>query len=86
VAYKSLPSDVRTGKRPAVTLVWQLESPAHQRIDCVATTSGDGVVRLCTERGGVREDCGVFPDARSAVRSAFDLERALLGEGWAKIV
>jgi hypothetical protein len=86
VAYKSLPSDVRTGKRAAVTLVWQLESPAHQTIDCVATTSGDGFVRLCTERGGVREDCGVFPDARSAVRSAFDLERALLGEGWAKIV
>jgi hypothetical protein len=86
VAYKSLPSDVRTGKRPAVTLVWQLENPAHQRIDCVATTSGDGVVRLCTERQGVREECGIFPDARSAVRSAFDLERALLGDGWAKIV
>ena len=86
MAYKSLASDVRTGKRRASTLVWQLEDPAHHTIDCVAMTRGDGIVQLCTERAGVREDRGVFPDARTAVRSAFDLERTLMSDGWAKVV
>jgi hypothetical protein len=85
VAYKSLPSDVRTGRRPAATLVWQLEDGAHHTIDCIATTL-DGVVRLRTETAGVREDRGVFPDARAAVRSALDLERTLMSHGWAKVV
>jgi hypothetical protein len=86
VAYRSLASDVRTGRRRASTLVWQLEHPTHHTIDCVAMTQGDGLVHLCLERAGVREERGVYPDARTAIRSAFDLEQAFLGEGWAKIV
>ena len=86
MAYRSLTSDVRTGKRRASTLVWQLEDPTHHRIDCVATTYGDGLVHLCTERAGIREDRGVFPDARAAVRTAMDLERTLMTDGWAKVV
>ena len=85
MTYKSLASHLRTGRRPACTLVWQLEDQARHTIDCVAT-SGDGVVRLCLERAGVREEQGVFPDARTAVRSALDLERTLISDGWEKIV
>ena len=86
MAYRSLASDVRTGRRTASTLVWQLEDPAHRTLDCVATTSGDGLVHLCTERAGVREDRGVFTDARTAVRTALDLERTFISDGWAKVV
>jgi imidazoleglycerol phosphate dehydratase HisB len=86
VAYRSLASDVRTGKRRASTLVWQLENHTHHTIDCVAMTYGDGLVYLCTEKAGVREDRGVFPDARAAVRSALDLERSFMSDGWAKVV
>ena len=85
MAYKSLASHLRTGKRAAFTLVWQLEDPAHQTIDCVATHA-DGAVRVCIEQAGVRQERGVFPDARSAVRSALDLERSLMSDGWAKVV
>jgi hypothetical protein len=86
VAYRSLASDVRTGKRRVSTLLWQLENPTHHTIDCVATTYGDGLVHLCTEQAGVREDHGVFPDARAAVRSAMTLERSFMSDGWAKVV
>jgi hypothetical protein len=86
VAYRSLASDVRTGKRRAATLLWQLEDTTHHTIDCVATTYGDGLVHLCTERAGVREDHGVYPDARTAVRSALTLEETLMSDGWAKVV
>jgi hypothetical protein len=86
VAYRSLASDVRTGKRVASTLVWQLEDRTHHTIDCVATTYGDGLVHLCTEKEGVREHRGVFPDARAAVRTALDLERSFMTDGWAKVV
>ena len=86
MAYRSLASDVRTGKRRASTLLWQLEDTTHHTINCVATTYGDGLVHLCTERAGVREDQGVFPDARTAVRSAMTLERTLMSDGWAKVV
>ena len=86
MAYRGLASDVRTGRRTASTLVWQLEDPAHRTLDCVATTNGDGLVRLCTERAGAREDRGVFTDARTAVRTALDLERNFLAHGWAKVV
>lgn len=86
MAYRSLASDVRTGKRTASTLVWQLEDRTHHTLDCVAMTHGDGLVHLCIERAGVREERGVFPDARTAVRCALDLERTLLGDGWAKVV
>jgi hypothetical protein len=34
----------------------------------------------------VREEQGVFPDARTAVRSALDLERTLISDGWEKVV
>ena len=86
MAYRRLASDLRTGRRSASTLLWQLEDPAHRTLDCVATTNGDGLVRLCTERAGMREDRGVFVDARTAVRTALDLERTLLSDGWAKVV
>ena len=86
MAYRSLASDVRTGKRRASTLVWQLEDPTHHTIDCVAMTYGDGLVHLCTEEAGVRSERGVFSDARTAVRSAMDLERTLMSDGWAKVV
>ena len=86
MAYKSLTSDVRTGKRRASTLVWQLEDPTHDTMDCVAMTYGDGLVHLCTEQAGVRQDRGVFPDARAAIRSAMTLERTLMSDGWAKVV
>jgi hypothetical protein len=86
VAYRSLASDVRTGKRRASTLLWQLEDTTHRTIDCVAMTYGDGLVHLCTERAGVRENQGVFPDARAAVRSAMTLERTLMSDGWEKVV
>jgi hypothetical protein len=86
VAYRSLASEVRTGKRRAATLVWQLEDRTHTTIDCVATTYGDGLVHLCIEHAGVREDRGVFPDARAAIRTAMDLERTLMSDGWAKVV
>ncbi len=86
MAYRSLASNVRTGRRTASTLVWQLEDPTHRTLDCVAITNGDGRVHLSTERSGVREDRGVFTNARTAVRSAMDLERTLLSDGWAKVV
>ena len=86
MAYRSLTSDVRTGKRRASTLVWQLEDPTHHTLDCVAMTYGDGLVHLCTERAGVREERGVFADARAAVRTAMDLERTFMSDGWAKVV
>jgi hypothetical protein len=86
VAYRSLASDVRTGKRRASTLVWQLEDPTHHTIDCVAMTNGDGLVHLCTEQAGIRQERGVFVDARTAVRSAMDLERTFMSDGWEKVV
>jgi hypothetical protein len=86
VAYRSLASDVRTGRRSASTLVWQLEDPTHHTLDCVATTNGDGLVHLCLEQSGVREEHGVFRDARTAIRSALDIERSYLTDGWAKVV
>ena len=86
MAYRSLASDVRTGKRRASTLLWQLEDRTHHTLDCVAMTYGDGLVHLCTERAGVREERGVFPDARAAVRSALNLERTFMSDGWAKVV
>jgi hypothetical protein len=86
VAYRSLASDVRTGKRRASTLLWQLEDRTHHTLDCVATTYGDGLVHLCTEQAGQCEDQGVFPDARAAVRSALLLERSFMSDGWAKVV
>jgi hypothetical protein len=70
----------------AATLVWQLEDRTHHTIDCVATTYGDGLVHLSTEQEGTRQDRGVFQDARTAVRSALDLERSFMSDGWAKVV
>ena len=70
------------------TLVWQLEDAVHHTIDCMAGQTPDGQVEVVVEGGAavVAQEGGVFPDATAAVRWAFELEDALISQGWVKVV
>ena len=71
----------------ACTLVWQLEDAVHHTIDCMAAQRPDGQVEVVVEGGAaVVAEGGVFPDATTAVRWAFELEGTLMSQGWVKVV
>jgi hypothetical protein len=67
--------------------VWQLEDAVHHTIDCMAGQRPDGQVEVVVAgRSAVREERGVFPDASTAVRWAFELQGTLISQGWSKVV
>lgn len=83
MAYRNVDPDAK-----ASTLVWQLQQPGHHTIDCMAAQRSDGQIEVVVEGGAAvgATEGGVFPDATTAVRWAFELQGTLMSEGWVKVV
>ena len=83
MTYRTVNSD-----SSASTLVWQVEDAVHHTIDCMAGQRPDGQVEVVVEgqAAAVAPEGGVFPDATTAVRWAFELQGTLISQGWIKVV
>ena len=66
--------------RPAV--LWHLTDPTHQRMYCEVGEIPDGRVRVRIVRGTEEDRSETFPDAATAIRWAFDVQRAMVRDGW----
>jgi hypothetical protein len=68
------------------TLLWVLRNPNRVvTTDCEAWSDG-GATHVVLRRDGDEDVNNDFPDPSTAVRWAMDCERALIAEGWEKLV
>ena len=73
-----------TFRRP--TLLWQLTSDEAVAIECWVMQLNSGRVVLDVVQCDAPRASQIFDDTAAAVRRAFQIERSLMLQGWAKTI
>ena len=78
----------QTVRQPGLrgTFLWHLANDVHEKVECVAVLRNDGQVHVSIEKEGLHEEAGVFQDIPTAVRWAFNYQRALVAKGWTVVI